>query len=379
MSTEANDTAGSAYSRVFSATSDAPTSAKSIATATGLPYKQVTAELAKLEGLGYVAQSKDGSRTVWARADNPPADAPADVEQAAVTTVDSEATADVEPIGRRSVADILATLDGQTIESLKRDALVALCADMDIATNPRNTKAQLVELANQKIEERKQQERDAARPDFAGMKVAELRDQAKTLKVAGTVSKMPRADLIAACDAAWDAQQDEAESAANVEHSAELAGAALTDAESDAAPAVVPDGPWGTPVASDAPSGSVSAVLADLQAARPVSAPPAVSASPRRTSNRPAGGVVSSGAAPAWARGQCEATLLAMMQVLPDAEHSATSLVKAYNDKRAEGQPIMQPGSTAFALDAMVKKGTARLTQEKPKRYAAAVVPIPSA
>lgn len=367
---EPTDTAISAYARVFSATSDAPTSAKAIATATDLPYKQVTEELAKLESLGYVAQSKDGSRTVWTRAANPPAD----VEQATVTTVDSEATADVETIepAAAGVDAAIAALNGQKIETLKRDALVALCGDMGIATNPRDTKGKLLDLVKTRIAEHEQAKRDAARPDYAGMNVKALREAAKGLGVTGALSKMPRPELLAACEAAWDAQQD----ADDVEPAAETPAPA---AQSDAEPLPAPDGPWGSGDAGDAPSGSMDAVLADLQAARPVSAPPAQTPAARRTSSSPAGGVVSSGTAPAWTRGQCEATLLAMLQADPDTDHNASSLMKAYNAKRTDGQPVMQGGSTAFALDAMVKKGTARLTQDKPKRYAAAVVPIPSA
>lgn len=371
----ANDTSQSAYARVFSATGSEPLSAKSIATATGLPYKQVTAELARLLEQGQVEQHKDGTRTLWTRAAHVPAGHVPDEPLSADETErlsDMHAAADerAAAVEGSRVDAAIAALDNQPLESLKRDALVSLCRDLGVSTNPRDTKAALIERAAQRIAERKQALRDAARPDFAGMKVAELREQAKALGVAGTVSKMPRAELITACDAAWDVQQDAADAPA-VETPAPAA-------ESDVETLPVPDGPWGTPAATDAPSGSVDAVLAELQAARPVSAPPA-HAAPRRASGRPAGGVVSSGAAPAWQRGQCEATLLAMMQALPDVEHSATSLVKTYNERRADGQPIMQPGSTAFALDAMVRKGTARLTQDKPKRYAAAVVPIPSA
>lgn len=370
--TQPNDTSLSAYARVFAATSEAPLSAKSIATATGLPYKQVTEELARLVENGQVEQSKDGTRTMWTRAAHVPAglvqDEPLpDGELEALH--EAQAAHDAPQSG---VDAVIASLDGQPLASLKRDALVLLCKDLGISTNPKDTKAKLIERAAQKIDERKQALRDAARPDYAGMNVKSLREAAKSLGVAGTVSKMARDALIVACNDAWETQQDAVESAPADETPAD-------GAESDVETLATPEGPWGTGDAGDAPTGSVGAVLADLQAARPVSAPPAVSASPRRTSNRPAGGVVSSGTAPAWARGQCEATLLAMMQVLPDQEHSATSLVKAYNERRADGQPIMQPGSTAFALDAMVKKGTARLTQDKPKRYAAAVVPIPSA
>ena len=368
--TQPNDTSQSAYARVFSATSVEPISAKAIATATDLPYKTVTAELARLLENGQVEQHKDGSRTLWTRAAHVPAGL---VQDEPLPAGELEALHEAQAGDAPSGVDaVIASLDGQPLASLKRDALVSLCKDLGIATNPKNTKAQLIELAQQKIDERRQALRDAARPDYAGMNVKSLREAAKGLGVSGTVSKMARDALIIACNDAWEAQQDEAPEAPADE-------APVAGAESDAEPAVVPDGPWGTGDAGDAPTGSVGAVLAELQSARPVSAPPAVSTSPRRTSNRPAGGVVASGTAPAWQRGQCEATLLAMMQALPDVEHSATSLVKTYNDRRADGQPIMQPGSTAFALDAMVKKGTARLTQEKPKRYAAAVVPIPSA
>lgn len=375
MSNDPNDTAISAYSRVFSATSAEPLSAKSIATATGLPYKDVTAHLATLLEQGQVEQAKDGSRTVWTRAAHVPAGAVPDEPLSAgeVERLDGMHDAADAPVAAAlSVADVLATLGGQKIESLKRDALVSLCADLGVSTNPRDTKAKLIEVVNARIAELQQRERDAARPDYAGMKVAELRAAAKDLKVPGSLSKMARADLIVACDTAWDVAQEIAEVPAVAETPAPAA-------ESVADAAVVPDGPWGSGNAGDAPTGSVSAVLADLQSARPVSAPPAQSATPRRTSNRPAGGVVSSGAAPAWTRGQCEATLLGMLQAKPDDEHSATSLVKEYNATRTDGTPVMQPGSTAFALDAMVKKGKARLTQASPKRYAAMVVPIPSA
>ncbi len=399
-----NDTVISAYARVYSATGATPTSAKSIATVTGLPYSTVTENLRKLAGEDKVTQSKDGSRMMWARtsvavpttaeedaaeflggvqellapvkakrtrkpkaAEPAPVEEPADVVIPGPVVVDATPAADV--VAAHKIDAAVTALDGQKIESLKRDALIFLCKDMGVATNPKDTKAKLIEKVNARIAEHEQAKRDAARPDFAGMSTKDLKAAAKDLGVKGAVSKMARPALLAACEAQYDVNQETTPDA-ETPHA---------DAESDADAPVTPDGPWGTGDAGDAPSGSVSAVLADLQATRPVSAPPAQSATPRRTSNRPAGGVVSSGTAPAWTRGQCEATLLGMLQAEPDKEHSATTLVKQYNETREDGTPIMQPGSTAFALDAMVKKGTARLTQDKPKRYAAMAVPLPAA
>jgi hypothetical protein len=69
-------------------------------------------------------------------------------------------------------------------------------------------------------------------------------------------------------------------------------------------------------------------------------------------------------APPIYAKGALKDKILAWLRQQPEGEaFSATQVAKA-----VEGQN----GSVQFALDSFVAKGEAKLTQEKPKRYAAA-------
>jgi len=149
-------------------------------------------------------------------------------------------------------------------------------------------------------------------------------------------------------------------------------------AETAAETPETPEGPWGTPNGSTGASDDVSAVLDDLRSVAPVSAPPAQAVRRPRADGAPAGGIVSSGQARAWGRGELETTIVALVQASGDAEHSATTITKALNERRAADGPIAQAGSVAFAMDQAVKRGTLRLTQDKPKRYGVGQTVIPA-
>jgi hypothetical protein len=64
-----------------------------------------------------------------------------------------------------------------------------------------------------------------------------------------------------------------------------------------------------------------------------------------------------------WAKGELASTVLAFLQKAPGESFGATAVAKALG---------AQTGSTAFALDKHVSTGHAKLTQDKPRRYAAA-------
>lgn len=84
----------------------------------------------------------------------------------------------------------------------------------------------------------------------------------------------------------------------------------------------------------------------------------AVQRAPREQGERPAG------APPIYGKGVLKDKIITWLRQQPEGESfSATQVAKA-----VEGQN----GSVQFALDAFVTKGEAKLTQEKPKRYAAA-------
>lgn len=365
----------SAYAKVFSATSEAAVSAKSIATATGLPYKEVQAHLKTLAENGQVESSKDGSRTVWTRAAQTPADepaAPASLTEAFADAISAEAHADAP------AADVPPAIDtdSMSLTALRKHA-------KDVYGIERMSKADRTTVLDAILRARTVAAEQQVTRDYSDLTVGMLRTEAKTLGVPGTVSKMGRDALLTAIAAhlvASDApltlapDSDTAQTAADEP----AAQTAAPDAQTAAETAVAPDGPWGGGDAAGAPSGSLDAILADLQDARPVSAPPAQVARSRtpRADGAPAGGIVSSGQARAWTRGELEGTLLAEMQKDPDCQYSATSLTKWWNDTRAPDAPVAQSGSVAFALDALVKKGTVRLAQDKPKRYAPAVVPL---
>jgi hypothetical protein len=147
------------------------------------------------------------------------------------------------------------------------------------------------------------------------------------------------------------------------------------DAENDAEPSNVVPGPWGSPGDVDAPEGSVEAVLADLQAVRPVSAPPAQTP---RAGGRPrteAGGItiVKGNKATQWGRGELAKAISAVLAANPGTEFSATDMTRQLNLSRVkETDPVAQAGAVKYALEKLVEQAGAARTCEAPKRYARA-------
>lgn len=346
---------------VFNALSDQPVSAKSVQVATGLTYRQVTDALETLEARGTAARQHVGTRTLWAIASEPVADAAAEplsdgqmdaaigalAEHLDAEPVAADAPADAEPVAE--------VPDHMRVEKMTKADLLAEANDVHGLNLPKSsTKTVLAQAVTdaRNAAYRARLERKAIADGYAAKSAPEVKALAKERGIAG-YTKMKKAEIV---EALTDQDLTPAEAPAP---------AAQTAADGPA----TPEGPWGTPDGSTSSSGELGAVLDDLRSVAPVSAPPAQATRRPRADGAPSGGIVASGAARAWGRGELESTLIQVMAEQPDTDHSPTTLTKLLNERRAADGPIAQGGSVAFALDQAVKKGTARLTQDKPKRY----------
>lgn len=134
----------------------------------------------------------------------------------------------------------------------------------------------------------------------------------------------------------------------------------------EAAP--VPDGPWDGVDGSDAAPGSVDAVLSQMQAVAPVSAPPAPT--PRRRNGSTGPAIIKGNRSTQWGKGELVAAITAWMAARRGMSLSPTEVTAGLNLARPDDSaPIAQNGSVAFALDAMSRKGLVDLIQDKPRRY----------
>jgi hypothetical protein len=131
-----------------------------------------------------------------------------------------------------------------------------------------------------------------------------------------------------------------------------------------------PAGPWGQGDAGDAPEGSVDAVLAGMQSARPVSAPPATTT--RRRSNGGGPEPIKGDRSTQWGKGELSNKISEWLRLHPLVNFSATEMTRELNAARAQNGPIAQTGSVAYTLDRLVTAGTALLAQDAPRRYQAA-------
>jgi DNA-binding transcriptional ArsR family regulator len=124
----------------------------------------------------------------------------------------------------------------------------------------------------------------------------------------------------------------------------------------DAEPVAVPQ----PPAAANVPAGGdLGAVVGFMEAARPVSAPPAEPAEPRRARR-------DKGPAKTYAvfgRGELQTAILAHVQALPagtdTTPYQVATALNAY------------PGAVAYGLDRLRVKGNLAKTSDKPIRYAA--------
>jgi hypothetical protein len=138
--------------------------------------------------------------------------------------------------------------------------------------------------------------------------------------------------------------------------------AAVATAESPveaSEPAAVPKPP---PAANTPAGGDAGAVMAFLEAQRPVSAQPA----PTETKTRTGMDTLPASARKQyarWQRGELQTAILDHMRGLPEGEEKTPYAVAVALNSG--------PGATAYALDRLRIKGTVTQTSIKPQRYAA--------
>lgn len=115
------------------------------------------------------------------------------------------------------------------------------------------------------------------------------------------------------------------------------------------------------PPAANTPTGEdVGAVVAFMESARPVSAPPAEPVKATRARRDPAAREV---AYATFGRGELQQAILSHLQAQPQgADLTPYEVAKALN---------AQPGAVGYGLVRLEVKGNATMTADKPKRYAA--------
>ncbi len=357
--------------RVWVATSRTPVLVKELATATGLTSQATTAALKKLEAAAAVERSATDPK-MWLR-----------VKGVRSLPEQLRPVAPVEPVEAEPVAE-------RKAPTMKRAELVELATSLGVEGI--TTKTKVAELVAS-IEAARAEQAATAEADAQLDKApkAKLLDMLIGLGVtparkatAEQLRALIRGHVTGGTAVAVDPSATGVTGVAVFVDGQLVGGAAETAAE----PSNVIAGPWGTPGDVEAVTGDpdgVDGVLADLMAARPVSAPPAPA--PRQRANastdprprREAGGAVPvrGDKSTQWGRGQLAAAIVAVLDERgPEWDCTASGMTKVLNESRAADgtAPIAQAGAVKYALERLVDGGTAVRTSEAPKRYTRALL-----
>lgn len=392
--------------KVWDASSRTPMLKAELADKAGVTVQAVTAAVKKLTAAGVLQVSEQdakmvlrvkGVRSLPAELKGPAprrsrADAPAAAEALADTfggairtpadALPAPAPADSDPVAERAAV----------LAKLPKAELVKLAEGVGFATHPKQTRTQLAELIAVKEGQLAAGEEAAEAVEVVAQVVdgltgtetkapAERKLQAHTIPELMEIAqglgiafgpREKKASLIRLIEVRR-AKLADAASASSPTGVAVIVNGEVVTAESDVETPEGPEGPWGTPDPDAVPTDDVGAVLAELQAARPVSAPPAQGVSRRAE----AGGVfaVKGNKATQWGRGELAAAIDKVFADRgPEVDFTATDMTRALNQARtSETDPIAQSGAVKYALNKKVEQGTARMTSETPKRYGRSV------